>query len=145
MTTENRPTPFREVTVSDDRCFIQLYGKEGATWEEMEASLERMYGNDKHIHWRGFGEPGNENFVVVVMRKNCVDVDCDCDEKEDDEEDEMCEACGCEEGIVHDWGCVRLCAECAMEGGEPHCPQGKGCDVCDEEWEKLSNPETVTE
>lgn len=82
---ENRPTPFREISVSDDHKFIQLYGAEGATWEEMEASLERMYGKDKHIHWRGFGEPGDENFVVVVMRKACANVDdCDCDSDDSD-------------------------------------------------------------
>ncbi len=55
-------TPFSKVEFSEDNCFIFMYGKKDATWEEMNTYLEQLYRNDPHLKWRGFGEIGTETF-----------------------------------------------------------------------------------
>jgi hypothetical protein len=62
-----------------------------------------------------------------------------------------CERCGevSEDNVVHSWGCVKLCAKCAVnEDGTPHCPKDDDdeCEhcypVCDECGEKNCTPES---
>jgi hypothetical protein len=64
-------------------------------------------------------------------------------EDEAEEEEEIsCESCGRDEGIiVHNWGCVALCAMCSLgDHGEPHCPrtsrsgEAEECEWCVSVW-----------
>lgn len=79
--------PFREIKVEDDGMWIKCYGKKDATWDQMSAFLEKMWGKDPAMCWRGFGKIGTEDFVVLIHRKRGFD-DSDDEDTDSDDEDE---------------------------------------------------------
>jgi hypothetical protein len=79
----NPTTCFRDIVVSDDLRSIKFYAKKGATWTEIEAEMNAMYGDDPHMKWMGFGEPGGE-FILTLVRKECSPHLCDCKDDDDD-------------------------------------------------------------
>jgi len=77
----NINNPFRKTEIAENKCSIQFYAKEGATWGHMNEWLEHTYGNygkDPHWKWRGFGEMGSADFCVVLLRRPCSECSCDC-------------------------------------------------------------------
>ncbi len=77
----------------------------------------------------------SEDDCLCEKCDNCCETKADCECKWG-----ICEACDDDVGddiIVHDFGCVALCEHCSMDGGEPHCPRGRGCDWCDEKYEEM--------
>ena len=63
--------PFRKTEVAKDKKSITMYPKKEATWAEIDAYLEKLYGDDKHMNWRGFGEVGEDDFQVIIVRRPC--------------------------------------------------------------------------
>ena len=55
--------------------------------------MEASWG-DPAYHWRGFGKPGDEDFVVVLTRRYVPDEE---DEDEDEDEDEGADSTDTEE------------------------------------------------
>ena len=67
---------------------IKMYPKTTATWEQMDAWLQKMFPCGA-ITWRGFGEVGTESFVVVIVKKHP-------DPEDEEEEQEIYwEECSC--------------------------------------------------
>ena len=70
-----------------DKYHIKFTCEKGATWEEVEAAMEASWG-DPAYHWRGFGKPGDEDFVVVLTRRYVPEEKEESDEDEEEDEDE---------------------------------------------------------
>jgi len=103
----NSTSPFRTNEVSDDHKSIRLYGTKGATWNEMNAWLEKSYHDDPHYTWRGFGTAGEEDFCVVLVRKGCAKWVCDYDTE--------CENCGvpcCKGELTENDDEENVCSNC---------------------------------
>ena len=77
-------SPFRKTEVA--RNCLMFYAKKDATWEQIDAYLEHLYGKDKHMSWKAFGDVGTEEFCVVVFRRVCYEgEDCkQCNGEDDD-------------------------------------------------------------
>jgi hypothetical protein len=91
-----------------DKYSIKFFGAKGATWEEMEAELTKSWG-DPAYNWRGFGKPGDEDFVVILTRR-AIPEEEDSDEDEDEDEDEGADSTDEEQSV------------CQMRGkDEPRC------------------------
>lgn len=78
---------WRKTEIHKGRCSITFWPKQGTTWEEMNAWLEKQYGKyDRHWDWRGFGEDVNdEEFCVALVKKACTFY-CGCKYDDDDED-----------------------------------------------------------
>jgi hypothetical protein len=95
---------------------ITFTAKKEATWEQMNAWLETVYGKngkDKHWKWMGFGEVGTDTFKVVLVRRPCSKWICKC---------ESCVMCGGDTGYdaVDNEDGTYTCFECIRqeESGE---------------------------
>jgi hypothetical protein len=113
----NTMNPFRKTDATDSGA-IKFYGKAGATWEQMESFLRKLFRNDPHMEWMGYGEEGTEDFKVVVVRKSCTPYRC---------KKQACDGC-CEEVCVdflaENEAGENMCESC-LEQDEDDCG---GCD-----------------
>ena len=73
---------------------ITFTAKKDATWEQMTAWLEHVYGKngkDKHWKWMGFGKIGSDvelddaPFIVILVRRPCSKWICKCEEESGEE------------------------------------------------------------
>jgi hypothetical protein len=85
--------PFVKTEVSADSMSIRFYGKKGATWEQMNAWMESNW-SDPAYTWKGFGKAGEEDFVIVLLKRDLTQAELDDygdasdDEDEEEEDDE---------------------------------------------------------
>ena len=76
--------------IKHTRTSITFYPKCTTTWKEMNTWLEGRF-KDRHWTWRGFGEEGEEDFQVILVRRECYGGPGQCawcDDDDDDDEDE---------------------------------------------------------
>jgi hypothetical protein len=61
---------FDKTELAKDFCSITFYPKAGITWEQIDAWFKNTYPQHNWV-WRGFGEIGTPDYVVVLIKNVC--------------------------------------------------------------------------
>lgn len=68
---------FDKTELAEDHCSIKFYPKAGITWEQIDAWFEKTYPQHNWL-WRGFGEIGTSEYVVVLIKQSCRSLSSKC-------------------------------------------------------------------
>jgi hypothetical protein len=79
--------PFTKTEVSENSCSIRFFAKKDATWADMNAWMEAKW-SDPAYNWRGFGKIGDEDFMVILVKRGKTQAEIDAENESDDEDSE---------------------------------------------------------